>query len=289
MSTGLSFLWWRLTHPQRDRLRRDIIAHAEASGLAVRDPDVAAAVAYLRAHPLHHFPYPFVEKYRPADHPVVSDTAVGLPYVVQNGRRLYWRAGRKARRIAGEHAALTAEQDEASPHRYLVPGFDVKPGDIVADVGCAEGNFSLEVVERAAHVYLFEADGRWVRALEATFRPWRDKVTICRSLVGRQSGDGLVALDDFFAGKPAPTFLKLDVEGYEADVLNGARATLARARDVRAAVCTYHRQEDEAALAALLRELGFTPAASRGYMLLYREANFGAPYFRRGLLRATKP
>jgi hypothetical protein len=289
MSSGLDFLWWRLGHPQRDRLRREIIAYAEASGLASRDADVREIVDFLRGHPLHVFPHPFVADYRPADHPVRFDAAARLHYVDHGGQKLYWRAGRKPKRIPGDYAALLAEQDERSPHRYLVPGFDVKPGDIVADIGCAEGNFSLEIVERAAHVYLFEADGRWAKALEATFAPWRGKITISRSLVGRQSGDGLVALDDFFAGKPAPTFLKLDVEGYEADVLHGARRTLARASDVRAAVCTYHRQEDEAALAALLREFGFTPAASRGYMLLYREANFGPPYFRRGLLRATKP
>ncbi|MBI2515689.1 MAG: FkbM family methyltransferase [Opitutae bacterium] len=289
MPSGLNFLWWRLSHPQRDRLRREIIAHAEASGLSGRDPEVREAVDFLRSHKLHVFPYPFVADYHPADHPALFDDAAGLHYVDHGGKKLYWRADRKPKRIPGDYAALLAEQDERSPHRYLVPGFDVKPGDIVADVGCAEGNFSLEIVERAAHVYLFEADGRWAKALETTFRPWKDKVTISRSLVGKQSGDGMVALDDFFADKPAPTFLKLDVEGYEADVLNGARQTIARARDVRAAVCTYHRQEDEAALAALLRELGFTPAASRGYMLLYREASFGPPYFRRGLLRATKP
>ncbi|MBA4135679.1 MAG: hypothetical protein C0518_00020 [Opitutus sp.] len=288
MSSALSFLWWRLTHPQRDAVRRAIIVHAESSGLAARDAEVREAVEFLRSNPLHHFPAAFVEKYRPADHRAHWDAAIGLHYVEHAGHKLYWRGGRKAKRIPGDYTALLAEQDERSPHRYLVPGFDVQPGDIVADVGCAEGNFALEVVERAAHVYLFEADGRWAKALETTFAPWKHKVTISRSLVGKQSGDGMVALDDFFAGKAPPTFLKLDVEGYEADVLNGARATLARACNVRAAVCTYHRQEDEANLTALLHELGFTTEPSPGYMLLYREPNFGPPYFRRALLRATK-
>lgn len=289
MASAFHFLLWRLTHPRRDALRRAIIAHAETSGAAARDADVRAAVEFLRANPLHHFPAGFVGDYHERDHPAHWDAAAGLHYVEHSGRKLYWRAGRKAKRIPGDYTALLAEQDERSPHRYLVSGFDVKPGDIVADVGCAEGNFSLEIVERAAHVYLFEADGRWAKALETTFAPWKHKVTISRSLVGKQSGDGLVALDDFFAGKAPPNFLKLDVEGYEADVLNGARKTLARARDVRAAVCTYHRQEDEENLAALLRELGFTFEASRGYMLLYRDPAFAAPYFRRSLLRATKP
>lgn len=289
MSSPLAFLWWRLTHPQRDQLRRAIIAHAESSGRARADAEIRAAIDHLRASPLHHFPASFVEDYRPADHRAHFDADVGLHYVMHKGHRLYWREGRKPKRIPGDYSQLLAEQDERSPHRYLVSGFDVKPGDIVADVGCAEGNFALEVVERAAHVHLFEADERWAKALEATFRPWAHKVTITRSLVGRESGDGRVALDDFFADKPAPTFLKLDVEGWEADVLAGGRQTFARAHDVRAAVCTYHRQEDEANLAALLRELGFSTEPSPGYMLLYREPNFGPPYFRRALLRARKP
>lgn len=289
MSSPLAFLWWRLTHPQRDRLRRGIIAHAESSGRAATDPEVREVIEFLRANPLHHFPYSFVHDYRDADHPAHFDPQVGLHYVNHKGHRLYWRAGRKARRVPGDYTQLLAEQDERSPHRYLTPHFNVKAGDIVADVGCAEGNFSLEVVERAKHVYLFEADGRWAKALETTFKPWAHKVTISRSLVGKQSGDGMVALDDFFRGKEPPTFLKLDVEGYEADVLNGARATIARARDVRAAVCTYHRQEDETNLAGLLSELGFSAEPSHGYMLLYREPNFGPPYFRRALLRASKP
>ncbi|MFI5335486.1 MAG: hypothetical protein ACHQ5A_01790, partial [Opitutales bacterium] len=178
MSSGLPFLWWRLIHPQRDRLRRDIIADAEASGLAARDAAVREAVDFLRGHPLHVFPYPFTAGYRPATHPVHFDAAAGLHWVDHGGKKLYWRADRKAKRIPGDYAALLAEQDEQSPHRYLVPGFEVQPGDIVADVGCAEGNFALEVVERAGHVYLFEADERWVGALKATFRPWQDKVTI---------------------------------------------------------------------------------------------------------------
>lgn len=288
MFSALKFSWWRLTHPQRDRVRRDIISLAESSGLAARDGDVQEIIGYLRAHPLHVFPYDFVANYPESAHPARFDAAAGLHYVEHGEKRLYWREGRKAKRVPGDYAGLLAEQDERSPHRYLVAGFDVKPGDIVADVGCAEGNFSLEIVKRAAHVYLFEADARWLKALETTFRPWQEKVTIVPSMVGRELGEGMITLDDYFADRPAPTFLKLDVEGSEADVLNGARATIERARGVRAAVCTYHRQEDEANLATLLTELGFSHAASRGYMLLYREANFGPPYFRRALLRASK-
>jgi methyltransferase FkbM-like protein len=285
---SLKFQWWRLTHPHRNRLRRRVIQYATESGLAQTDPDVAEAVDYLRKNPLDNFPYPFAENYTASENRVKHNPKIGLRYVQHQGNRLYWREGAKRRRIRRNYNALRIEQDERSPHRYLTPEFAVDAGDIVADIGCAEAILALDVVERARHLYLFESDGRWIKALEATFSPWKDKVTICHATLGAQSGEeGRVALDDYFANKPAPNFYKLDVEGSEAAVLNGARRTLARAVNPRLAVCTYHRPEDEANLAALLRELGFTPKPSRGYILLYDEKDFEPPYFRRGLLRAT--
>lgn len=38
---------------------------------------------------------------------------------------------------------ILLEQDEKSPHRYLTSEFDVSEGDVVVDVGVAEGNFLI--------------------------------------------------------------------------------------------------------------------------------------------------
>lgn len=39
---------------------------------------------------------------------------------------------------------------------YLDEDFQVEEGDVVLDVGVAEGNFSMEIIERASKIYLFE-------------------------------------------------------------------------------------------------------------------------------------
>ncbi|MDR0498473.1 MAG: FkbM family methyltransferase [Holophagales bacterium] len=56
----------------------------------------------------------------------------------------------------------------------------------------------------------------------------------------------LMAIDKFFEDHPAeplPTFIKLDVEGHEAEALLGAAATISRSRP-KLAICAYHKADD---------------------------------------------
>jgi len=185
-ATTFSFLWWRLTHRRKDRLRRAVVEWADRHADLAHDADLRRAVDTLRTSPPRMIPYSFTDRYMAAAPPVHRDRSLGLHYVEHHGRRLYWRQGRKARRIAGDYQALLAEQDPESPHRYFTAAFAPRPGCIFADVGSAEGIVALDVVERVEHLYLFEGDANWRTALEATFRPWREKVTIVDRLVGRR-------------------------------------------------------------------------------------------------------
>ena len=283
----LYFQWWRLTRPRRNRQRLDVIDHARSSGWFDADPDVREIVRHLESAPIDILPYEFRRRHLSNRQAAKFDAGCGLHYVEHHGHRLYWHPERKPGRIPWDYASLISEQDQQSPHRYLTDDFDVDKNDIIADVGCAEGILTLEVIDRVRHAYVFEADPRWNMALEQTFAPWKDKVTIVRKMVGRRGDADTIALDDYFSDKEHPTFLKLDVEGHEADVLQGASEIIRSSNRMRAAVCTYHRQEDLENLTPLLEDMGLDVRPSRGYMLLHRSDDFGPPYFRRGIVRAS--
>jgi FkbM family methyltransferase len=51
-----------------------------------------------------------------------------------------------------------------------------------------------------------------------------------------------VALDNFL-GEPAPTYLKMDIEGSEMDALAGA-SRIIREQGPLLAICVYHKQDD---------------------------------------------
>ena len=107
------------------------------------------------------------------------------------------------------------EQDRRSPHHYFNSVKEVT-GKVFVDVGCAEGYSSLEIIEEAKHVYLFEQDEQWLEAIRATFEPWQDKVTIVQKYVSDHNSSREQTLDDFFNNQTNEhLFLKMDIEGAE--------------------------------------------------------------------------
>jgi hypothetical protein len=140
---------------------------------------------------------------------------------------------------------IMEEQLPNHPHCYLVENssFNIHQGDIVADIGGAEGFFCIKHLDKIKHAYIFETSESWLKLLEKTYAPYKDKVTLVNGFVG--DGAGNISLDDYFKDKEKPTFFKMDVEGSEGSVLRSMNGLL---RDpdlpMRLAICTYHRQED---------------------------------------------
>lgn len=269
------------------RLKNNIVSYL--SNLAQLSDEERAVLNYLKAHDIAVFPYDFVKEYDQDDIEVHFDPTFKLYYTIWEGKKLYHKKGSRIEKMKRYYNSLLLEQDIRSPHRYLTENFTVNDGDIIVDVGAAEGNFSLSVIEKAGHVYLFEPDKKWISALEATFNPWQNKVTIVSQMVSDVSNRNTTTIDNYFNDKPIH-FIKADVEGAEIDLLKGAQQTIQRLKQLKIAVCTYHQQEHADILNNLLTGLEFNTNFSDGFMLYYygRDNVVKPPYLRKAVLRAVK-
>lgn len=248
----------------------------------------AEVMRFLRSNPISVFPYDFQHKYDKSMIKVLHDDANGLNYVIHLDKRLYFKRSYSTSKIRSLYHGLLLDQDPDSPHLYLTSDFGLDKDSVIADIGAAEGNFSLSNVEMVKKIYLFECDSEWIEALEATFSPWKDKVVICNKFVSNIDSKDAIALDTFVASHDDINFLKVDIEGEEARFLEGARGFLQSKNRQKMAICTYHKQQDEMEFTNLLKGYDFEVEASNGYMIFYHDQMIKEPYLRRGLLRAQK-
>ena len=266
-------------------LRTDILKHYDSKPLVTAEE--TEVVDYLKENPIALFPYSFQHKYSKAAVEVLKNDS-GLPYVMHEGKKLYFKRSFSDNYIRSLYYGLQLDQDKDSPHLYLTDKFKLTAEDVIADIGGAEGNFSLSNVERVKKIYIFECDPGWIEALEATFEPWKNKVVIVNKFVSNVDSDTAVSLDTFSKTNNDITFLKVDIEGEEANFLEGAKGLLSNKPDVKIAICTYHKQDDEKEFTAILKKHQFDVKHSERFMIFYYHNNIKAPYLRRGLLRAQK-
>lgn len=251
--------------------------------------DIETVLNYLKINPLAIFPYPFHLRYSEIDIEVYDDEEKRLRYVYLNDKRLYFKRKWSKREIKRRFNWLLIEQDIHSPHRYLTDQFQFEDGEVLIDVGAAEGNFALSVVEKASRIIIFETNKEWIEPLQATFEPWKDKVLIINKFVSDFTSSTHTALDDFISqDERRAIFLKIDVEGAEEKLLKGSKKLLSREDPLKVAICTYHKQDDEKHFMTILKKKGFEAHYSNGYMIFYHDKTIKAPYLRRGLIRAEK-
>ena len=219
---------------------------------------------YISSNGYSRHLYVFRKEYDDLDIDVYQDERNGLRYVLTpKGRRLYFRRDMEPSRIDRMYRSLLMEQDVRSPHCYIENHDEIR-GRVLADVGCAEGIFSLDVIDCVRHVYLFECDPGWYEALQATFAPWAEKVTFVRKFVGCMDSESTVRLDTIFGQEdPAGMFIKMDIEGAECMALAGAER-LFSCRGLEFAVCAYHNN-DTVAVPARLDELGCEYFCRKGF------------------------
>jgi predicted RNA methylase len=269
-------------------LRRKIPKHFASLTESEVDDEQREVLRYLENNPVRIFPYLFHDNYSPDKIAVNYDSEKRMRYVIQEGKRLYFKKRWSEKRIKRAYSDLVREQDLNSPHRYLSESFTVGTDDVVADIGAAEGNFSLSVIEKIRKVYLFEYDQEWVEALKATFSPWSEKVEIINKYVSEEDDESHIRFDTFYKNSKDITFLKIDVDGSESIVLNSCNEVFKSGNPFKLALCTYHKNNDEKEFTQMLKDHGFSITPSKGYMIHFYDKKMKAPYLRRGLIRATR-
>jgi Methyltransferase FkbM domain len=272
----------------KKNLRKKILDYFASLPEDEVNADHREVLEYLQCNEVRIFPYHFHENYSAEDIEVKYDSQKGLRYVLQEGKRLYFKKRWGAKRIKKAYSDLMREQDYNSPHRYLSDSFRADGNDILADIGAAEGNFSLSVVDKVKKIYLFEYDREWIDALCATFEPWNDKIEIIARYVSDRNDESHIRFDTFAGNHKDVNFLKIDVDGAESEVLESCHEIFSGPGPMKIALCTYHKNNDEKDFIMLLNDYGFRVTPSKGYMINYYDKKMKAPYLRRGLIRGEK-
>jgi len=237
------------------------------------------------------FPYPRTKPFPEVE--VHEDGQLRLPYVIHDGKRLYYPSSWTKGRIAGSYLQCVAVEGvlgdgclAKSPHCYLSPRCDVHNGDIVADFGTAEGLFALHMAERAGKLYLCECDSTWWKPLRATFEPYKNKTVFVEKAIGRIDGKTSVRIDSLLKEESGKRIvLKMDVEGAEYQSLKAASEWFGREERVALLCAAYHRQEDSRRLQELAKGWNYATEFSEGFILFLFD-RLTSPFFRRGILRA---
>lgn len=283
----LTCKWRHFLHKQfLVKGRKEIISYYSAH--PTDNEEIKQALDYLREHPLSTFPAAFAQKYLPGLVEVHKEPSNGLLYVMHEGKKLFFKRSFNLATVQHCYHALQKEQDKESPHCYTDNDFEVKQDDVLFDIGSAEGIFPLSNIEKVSQIVLFEKDDEWLEALEATFAPYKEKVTILAKFVSNKDDENNISIDRFLKTYPhQPNFIKIDVEGEECAVLDGMKKHL-EANPGRIAICTYHQANDYDNISRRLSTYRFRATPTQGVMVFLNDVPLRPPYFRKGLIKAEK-
>lgn len=251
------------------------------------DRELKKIVNWVKENGICVYPYDYQNEYKKMDIEVFRDDD-DYPYIYVNGKRLYGRKSYTNEQFLKECRGRLAEQDTRSPHCYVSEDWK-KPRNncIIAELGAAEGAFSLEWIEQAEKVYLFECLDEWMVPLKKTFEPWKEKVEIIPKYVGDVTSENSISLDEFFKNRDV-NVIKADIEGAELAMLYGGEETF-RNKIHQAYLCVYHVWNHEEEMKKILSANGFTTIVNEHYMIITaNEKDFYKKKLRHGVVYGEK-
>lgn len=168
---------------------------------------------------------------------------------------------------------VTAETfDKKDWHYYQFEKTQIQNGEILLDIGTAEGLFPLLVFDKCKHIYMVEPSQYFYRSLLKSFGEL-GKTTLFNCAVGstnekvnfnEDSLDGQIAksadsgriidvktIDSLIEDKTV-TFLKADIEGFEIEMLKGAKNTIIKNKP-KIAITTYHKPNNPKEIIDLIK------------------------------------
>lgn len=252
-------------------------------------------IAYLKKiNDLKVFPYDFYDKYFLNMQSIEVKHKNHLKYIMHKNEPVFFPKSYSDEMVLTNYIQLIMEQDKNSPHLYFSEKVNFE-GGIFVDVGSAEGIISLDVIKSASEVFLFERSKEWIKALNNTFKPYKDKVHIIPYYAGGYDSGEVITLDTVLKKyNNENIFIKIDVEGMEIEVLRGCKNTI-KNNNCKFSCACYHTKTMEKRLEDAFCEMGYKTEISDGYMLfiygdmtlrngMYERMEY--PYFRKGLVRA---
>lgn len=296
MSKFLSINYWAKKIQiffQHYLLRKQVIKYLTGNEISdvLSDEERKECAGFLKKQWIGNLNMPFVLKYRNLPVKVRKDKKNGLYFAVaENNPSIYFKRGLSKRQVQKSYQNLLAEQDKLSPHCYSFDDFVIDSQSVIADIGAAEGIFTLKYIDKIKKAYLFEPEAAWIEALEATFAPWKEKIAIIKMFVGNKDEGDQIKLDTFFSGKEKPTIIKMDIEGNEISALEGVDELLKSGSVSDVFACSYHHSGDVERLSVFLQNIGYQTTVSKGAIFIFPESEFAedAPFtFRKGVIHAT--
>jgi FkbM family methyltransferase len=170
------------------------------------------------------------------------------------------------------------------------PEFGIRPGDVVLDLGCNEGLFSLLAAASGASVTGVDAQGGFARDFSEHMTRNRcgDRAAFVHAIIGGSAGlfrdpetlragsaytdaPQVRSMEELTAPLPRIDFLKVDVEGSEFAIFRGDQPWIAKVRKIAMEVHPEHGRPAD--IADWLAAAGFNVfATGQGYIYAQRMA-----------------